>query len=77
MEEKQVTLKELVEITIDDLKALSIPATMLDQFGPTISRVLRNLNIVADAFNKAEQQQKETIQEEAKTEDEPEIEIVE
>lgn len=85
MEEKQVTLKDLVGMTIDDLKTLSIPASMLDQFGPPISRALRNLKIIADAFENAEKQQSKTEQkdetvseeDETKTEDEPKIEIVE
>lgn len=78
MEERQVTIHELVKMTIDDLKTLSIPAEMLEKMGPPISRALSNLKVMDDVFTRAENEEAAKKHEEAgEASEEPQIEIAE
>lgn len=43
--QKSITIKQVIELAIEDLRGLKIPADMLDEFGPRISRTLGNLKV--------------------------------
>ena len=72
MEEKILTVKDVISMTIDELRSLSIPADLLDSFGPPIARSLNNLRQIIQSIEQTESKAK--AQEDAA---EPQIEIVE
>lgn len=72
MEEKILTVKDVINMTIEELRSLSIPADLLDSFGPPIARSLNNLRQIIQSIEQTESKAK--AQEDAV---EPKIEIVE
>lgn len=61
-----LTIKDVVEMTVNELSDLSVPVGMIESIGIPISRAIRNLNACLDAMEKqeppAEESEKEPLQ---------------
>lgn len=50
MANKTVTIKDIIDMSIEELRSVSIPADYLETMGAPISRALSNLKFVAKAI---------------------------
>lgn len=50
MEEKKLTVEEVLDMTVRQMSEISVPAGMIDQIGIPLARAIGNLNAVLDAL---------------------------
>ena len=58
MENKTMTLKEVLETTIDILGGISIPAGLVDQVGIPIRNAMNNLTLCVQAISRENAEEK-------------------
>lgn len=69
-----ITVEEIIKVTIDELRAVYVPAELVEPIGIHVSRALNNLKVVNEVFENAK---KEKEQKESEIQiGEPEIELV-
>jgi hypothetical protein len=66
--EKQITVEEVLQMSINDLRSISVPIDLIQSIGMPVSRVIHNLGLCLAAFSKPEKPAEQQT-------DEPEIEI--
>ena len=62
METKQMTVLEVLEITVRDLGGINIPVGMIQQVGMPIGQAIGNLNECIRALREAEQAEQQEAQ---------------
>ena len=55
----QITVKDVINITIDELRQISIPADQLETIGFHLSRAYANLKLIQKVIKDTEEQQEE------------------
>ena len=50
MEEKKLTVEEVLDMTVRQMEEISVPAGMIDQIGIPLARAIGNLNAVLEAL---------------------------
>lgn len=59
MEEKQLTVKEVLEMVVKNLGNINIPVMEIDTIGRQIALEINNLKVCIDAMNKAQEEEAE------------------
>ena len=59
MEEKKMTIEEVLELTVRQLQAVNIPIGLIEQVGAPISIAVQNLNACLESIRKSEEEQPE------------------
>lgn len=57
MEEKKLTVEEVLDMTVRQMSEISVPAGMIDQIGVPLARAIGNLNAVLEALRKSKEAQ--------------------
>lgn len=60
MEEKQYTIKEVLELTIKNLGSISVPVSMKNEIAEPIERAIGNINACLDAMARQESAARES-----------------
>lgn len=68
MEERQYTIEEVLEMTVKQLYAISVPVELIEQIGMPISMAIGNLKNCLDAMNRQKEQAEHSEQDGAKGE---------
>lgn len=71
MENQTMTVEEVIKVTIENLKSITIPVTLSESVGVTVNGCIRNLKLCQDAIEK-ERMQKEAAAAAAAEQAEPE-----
>lgn len=58
-EMKEVTLRQLLEIAVEQLNSIVVPVSMIDQVAIPIKRVVNNLKVGINAIDNAPAKQEE------------------
>lgn len=66
MEERQYTIEEVLELTVKQLYAISVPVELIEQIGMPISMAIGNLKNCLEAMNRQKEQAEHSEQAEAK-----------
>lgn len=78
MSNQVIPAKVIVAATLNELKQIMVPVDLLDQWGGNLSRAFNNLRMLYNAMNEADaKNHDEKLNEEAATEESPELKIVE
>lgn len=56
MEEKRMTVEEVLEITIRQLGEISVPVALYDQIAAPLKQNIGNLSLVLDALRKSKEE---------------------
>lgn len=56
---EQMTVKEVIRITMNQLLGISVPRSLNEQIGVPIDRAIGNLQACLNAIDKAEEEKKE------------------
>lgn len=72
--EKQLTIKEVIELTSKELNSLNIPVSMINSIGAVIAKAVYNLDACIEAMNAVERQQQKELEANEKPENESEEE---
>lgn len=75
MEQQVVTVKEVIDMTISELRGLSIPAEYLDSMGPPVSRALNNLKALENFLEEQEKKDNQNKIQELIPEDAEPVEL--
>ena len=59
MEEKQMTVKEVLEMVVKNLGDIHVPVREAETIGKQIAQEILNLNVCIDAMNKAQEEEAE------------------
>ena len=55
--ENNITVKQVIAMSVNELKGLSVPVALIPTLGNTIANVVNNLGICLKAINEAEQKE--------------------
>lgn len=60
---ENVTVKQVIEISANELKGLNVPVNLIPTIGMTLSRVVANLEVCLKAIDEAEKREREPVSE--------------
>ena len=55
MEEKKLTVEEVLDMTVRQMEEIRVPAGMIDQIGIPLARAIGNLHAVLEAMKKGKE----------------------
>lgn len=55
-ENKEITIEQLLRITVQKLNSIAVPIGQMDTIGLPIRQAINNINVCLNAFEKVEQQ---------------------
>lgn len=68
MNERKLTIKEVLELVVDKLYGISVPVALTQQIAAPISQSIKNINACLEAMARQDEQEQEN-QEPEKTEE--------